>query len=80
MRHQKQTPSSLQLFVMKCRHMTKGRVKLCLLCDLLMTVCDVIGICLIGGGGLPWTAANGKACFLSRDTVSPIMKCASLGG
>lgn len=34
-----------------------------------MTVCNVTGVCLIGDGGLPWTAADGKACFLSRDTV-----------
>ena len=49
--------------------MTKGRVKLCLLCALLVTVCNVTGVCLAGDGGLPWTAADGKACFLSRDTV-----------
>lgn len=34
-----------------------------------MPVCDVTGVCLTGGGGLPCTAADGKAHFLSRDTA-----------
>lgn len=50
--------------------MTKGRVKLCLLCTLSSTDHNVTGVCLRGDGGLPWTAAaGGKACFLSRGTV-----------
>lgn len=60
MRHRKQIPSPLQLFVVKCRHMTKGGVKVCLLGELLMTACNVTGVCLVGGGGLPWTTADEK--------------------
>lgn len=57
--------------------MTQGRVKLCLLCGLVMPVSGVTGVCLTGHGGLPWTAADGKAHFLSRDTAegSELLPC-----
>lgn len=69
MRHQNQAARPVWFFVLKCRPVTQGRVKLCWLCVLVMPVCDVTGVCLTGDGGLPWAAAGGKAHFLGRDTA-----------
>lgn len=66
MRHAKQAPRPLQLFVMKGRHRMTGSATLCLLCDPLVTVCRVAAACLTGDGGLPWTSADENTCFLSR--------------
>lgn len=78
MRHWKQIPGPLQQLVVRCRHMTKGRVKWCLLCDRLVTVCSVTGVSLTRDAG--WETWFSEQRHSHRCESFLLMKCASLGG